>query len=35
MPLKPSSKEDEYFAREDALKLRKLASRAREETSRQ
>lgn len=35
MPLKPSSKEDEYFAREDALKLRKLASRARQETDRQ
>jgi hypothetical protein len=27
MPLKPTSKEDEYFAREEAIKLRKLAAR--------
>jgi hypothetical protein len=33
MPLKPSSKEDEFFAREDAIKLRKLATKAREEAA--
>jgi len=27
MPLKPTSKEDEYFAREEAIKLRKLAAK--------
>jgi hypothetical protein len=31
MPLKPTNKEDEYFAREEAIKLRKLAARQREE----
>lgn len=31
MPLKPTSKEDEYFAREEAIKLRKLAARQTQE----
>ena len=30
MPLKPTSKEDEYFAREEAIKLRKLAAKQNE-----
>ena len=33
MPLRPSNKEDEYFAREDAIKLRKLAAKAREDAT--
>lgn len=33
MPLKPSSQEDEFFAREEALKLRKLAEKLRAEMS--
>ena len=28
MPLKPTSKEDEYFAREECIKLRKLAAKS-------
>ena len=31
MPLKPTSKEEEYFAREEAIKLRKLCAKQREE----
>jgi hypothetical protein len=30
-PLKPSSQEDEYFARQDAIKKRKLAFKVRDE----
>jgi len=30
-PLKPTSSEDEYFARQEAIKLRKLALKQREE----
>jgi len=30
-PLKPTSKEEEYFVREEAIKLRKLAKRVQEE----
>jgi len=30
-PLKPTSKEDEYFAREEAIKLRKLAQKVQSE----
>jgi uncharacterized protein len=33
MPLKPSSIEDEYFAREEAIKLRKLTNLKRKELS--
>ena len=33
MPLKPTSKEDEYFIREEAIKLRKLALKSRQEMS--
>jgi hypothetical protein len=33
MPLRPTSKEDEYFAREDAIKLRKLAAKEKEEAT--
>ena len=31
MPLKPTSKEDEYFAREECIKLRKLAAKSQHE----
>jgi len=31
MPLKPTSKEDEYFAREECIKLRKLAHKTQQE----
>ena len=31
MPLKPSNQEDEYFARQEALKKRKLAQKFRQE----
>lgn len=31
MPLKPTNKEDEYFAREEAIKLRKLALQQRQQ----
>jgi hypothetical protein len=31
MPLKPTSKEDEYFAREEAVTLRKLANKTQQE----
>jgi hypothetical protein len=31
MPLKPTSKEEEYFAREEAIKLRKLAHKTQKE----
>ena len=31
MPLKPTSKEDEYFAREECIKLRKLALKTQQE----
>ncbi len=31
MPLKPTSKEEEYFAREEAIKLRKLALKTRQQ----
>jgi hypothetical protein len=33
MPLKPTSKEEEYFAREEAIKLRKLAQKVKAEMS--
>jgi len=33
MPLKPTSKEEEYFAREEAIKLRKLAQKVKAEIS--
>ena len=31
MPLKPTSKEEEYFAREEAIKLRKLTNKTQHE----
>lgn len=31
MPLKPTSKEEEYFAREECIKLRKLANKTQQE----
>lgn len=31
MPLKPISKEDEFFAREEAIKLRKLANKTQQD----
>ncbi|RLB58915.1 MAG: hypothetical protein DRI34_03470 [Deltaproteobacteria bacterium] len=33
MPLKPTNKEEEYFAREEALKLRKLALQQQQQMS--
>lgn len=34
-PLRPSNKEDEYFAKQEAIKLRKLALRQKEQMSKE
>ncbi len=34
-PLKPSNKEDEYFAKQEAIKLRKLALKHKEQMSKE